>query len=298
MIALAENAMGMPWISRWLPKLTAGVLTVLIGYTLATLTWQILAPALAPSPRPLVVADSGQTIVEDAPNYGWQIANLHLFGQASRLPQQTQALEAPETSLNLTLRGVYATGADDGLAIIASGSREEKFYHIGDEIAGGTMLKAVYADRVILERNLRLETLRLPKSEDTGVSVSGAWPHESMEPYAMETEFATEPDAPDLAGLREQMLQNPGRLGDLIQATPYQEDGQFIGYRLSPRDNPALFAQIGLQPGDIVTAINGIAIDRPDKGLLALQDLIKAEQVTVTLLRNGTEVTLQHQLSR
>jgi type II secretory pathway component PulC len=57
-----------------------------------------------------------------------------------------------------------------------------------------------------------------------------------------------------------------------------------------------MFGQLGLQSGDVVTAVNGITIDRPDKGLLALQDLVKADQLSVTLLRNGSEITIEHSL--
>lgn len=297
-----------------LPRLVAAALTVLVAYSLAGLTWEIFIPApraqtelAAPPPRPVDAP-------EQAPNYAWQIANLHLFGQAREQPP-AQVLDAPETRLNLILRGVYATGNDEALAIIASGGSNERFYHVGDAIVGGGILKAVYRDRVILEHNGRMETLRLPKSEDTssltvaGANTSylpGASDAGTIEAYeGYEEDLTTrEPSYSaqgqtsqvDLGQLREQILQNPGRLGDMVQATPVNENGQFKGYRLTPQGNAQLFGQLGLQEGDIVTAVNGIAIDRPDKGLLALQDLVKAEQVSVTLLRNGTEITVEHSL--
>jgi general secretion pathway protein C len=75
------------------------------------------------------------------------------------------------------------------------------------------------------------------------------------------------------------------------------EKGRFKGYQLSPSGNQKLFNELGLEPGDIVTAVNGINIDRPEKGLNALQNLVSATEVTVTLLRDGSEITLQHQLA-
>ena len=55
------------------------------------------------------------------PDYGHQIARLHLMGKAevTAKPANLQIEEdAPDTSLNLTLSGVLALGLGDGYAII------------------------------------------------------------------------------------------------------------------------------------------------------------------------------------
>ncbi len=281
--------------------MAAAGLTVLIAYELAGLTWHTFLPAPQANPKVATRSAAPLSAPDQSPNYAWQIANLHLFGEAQQA-QPTQVLDAPETRLNLTLRGVYATGDDDALAIIANGGSNEKFYRLGDAITGGGILKAVYEDRVILEHNLQMETLRLPKGKDLGLT-DGA---ESYAPAAIDR-YAAEYDPAlaggqtsqiDLGALRKEILQNPARLGAMLQAVPVNANGQFQGYRLTPQGNPRIFTQLGLQEGDIVTAVNGISIDRPDKGLLALQDLVKAEQVSVTLLRNGAEITLEHSLGR
>jgi len=46
-------------------------------------------------------------------------------------------------------------------------------------------------------------------------------------------------------------------------------------------------SRFGLEPGDIVTSINGIALDNPVRGLEALRDLSSADEITIELLRNG-----------
>jgi general secretion pathway protein C len=283
MVTLADNRYLTTILTR-LPLVTDGALIVLIAYTAATLTWRWLAPApadLARPPHPSSPTASA-TRPTQAVRYDTRIAKLHLFGQ-SDAPQAQEALEAPETRLNLTLRGVYATPGEDAMAIIAAGGANEKLYRVGDTIAGGATLKAVYPNRVILQRGARIETLSLPKGEAAGIAITRA-PPSSGAPAAR------------LNHIRSEVLQHPEKLGKMVQAVPARENGRFLGYRLSPRNNAKLFSELGLQNGDIVTAVNGVLIDRPEKGLRALQTLAEAEEITLTLLRDGNEITVHHSM--
>ncbi len=45
---------------------------------------------------------------------------------------------------------------------------------------------------------------------------------------------------------------------------------------------------MGLQPGDLVTAVNGITLDNPARGQDVLCALASANDLRLTLLRNGT----------
>ncbi|MBA2410626.1 MAG: type II secretion system protein GspC [Gammaproteobacteria bacterium] len=316
-MALINGKRGASWLLAGLPGVAAAALTVLIAYSLANLGWRVFAPAPEVwAPAATQNVDLPDTATE-RPDYALAIANLHLFGEAREA--QPRLVDAPDTRLNLALRGIYATGNDQALAIIASDGSNEKFYRLGDAIVGGGVLKAVYVDRVILEHNQRMETLRLPRSRlNLYGKKAGALKANATEGYTDAAQaYAAGYDQPmpdaasaaagsdylpdggsgvDLGAVRQQILQDPGRLGDMIRAAPATENGQFLGYQLTPQGNTQLFEQIGLQEGDIVTSVNGIAIDRPDKGLLALQDLVKAEQVSVTLLRDGSEITVEHSL--
>ena len=185
---------------------------------------------------------------------------------------------------------------NQAIAIIASGGSDEKIYQIGDTIPGGATLKAVYPDRVLLERQSKMETLAFPKDAIKGIAFS--------KPAARAVPVNTASPETDqkLGNLRRKILKNPGQLGKLVQARPVMKNGNFEGYQLSPSGkedgNKQLFQELGLEPGDIVTAVNDIMIDRPEKGLNALQNLVNAPEVTITLLRGGNEVTLHHSLSQ
>jgi general secretion pathway protein C len=290
MIALPSSNSRLPWVAAKLPVLTSALLVILVTYSFATLLWQIVLP---PPPDDTVRVDETRIFARtegQRPRDDLQIAQLHLFGKPS-IKKEREAPTAPKTRLNLILRGVLATGGEDALAIIASGGADERFYHVGDAIPGGATLKAVYPDRVLLERNLNMETLPLPKSQDAGIEFS------TNSGTSDVSRLGSPRVAQKLSQLRTQVLRHPEKLGKMIQAKPLTQDGRFKGYQLSPRGNPELFNNVGLQSGDIVIAVNGVSIDRPEKGLNALQKLVNASEVTVTVLRDGSEVTIHHDLA-
>ncbi|MCP4409060.1 MAG: type II secretion system protein GspC [Gammaproteobacteria bacterium] len=289
MLAFTQPNDKIIWLTNKLPRLANIVLTMLIGVSLAALTWQVLAPPPAPGLAdhlPSKPSHARQSR-SNKPKYATQIANLHLLGRASK-PQVQDIPDAPKTRLNLNLRGVLASDDENAMAIIASGGANERFYHLGDAIPGGATLKAVYPDRVLLERNAQMETLPLPKSENTGIEIA------KTQPPAVATNIEA---SNKLSTLRRQILKNPGQLGKLVRAKPVMDQGRFTGYALSPTGNKELFRELGLESGDVVTAVNGITIDRPEKGLNALQKLVSASEVTITLLRGGSEFTLHHNLA-
>jgi general secretion pathway protein C len=297
MAAISINNEQLQQALRILPLVVTTLLVVLFASALAELTWQVVAPA--PQYIPVTETDHDETATRrKRPDYGTRVASLHLFGEANVPVKVERRLDetAPETRLNLTLRGVFSTGGDDALAIVSSEGGNEQFYRMGDKIQGGAILKAVYPNQIIIERDSRRETLTLPKGKDTGIDIRRPEPSR-REPAASATAAPSAPDGgTNLGGLRKDLMQNPGKLGKLIQAVPANENGQFVGYRISPRGDPQLFRSLGLESGDILIAVNDVQIDRPEKGMAALQRLMKDDEITLTLMRDGAEFTVYHSI--
>jgi general secretion pathway protein C len=261
--------------NRYLPTGLTGILVIAIAYQLATLTWT-LVPGSTPAAVPLSrSADTGG----NAPASDYSVlTNAHLFGEAAEQPTQvvTPVIDAPDTTLSLTLKGILAKEADTAGGAIISGSRgEDKAYSVGQTIdnADGATLHSVYADRVLLNRSGRLETLRLPKE-----LTSSAAPMARPSPL---------PQAAPVAPLREVISNNAARLTDIIRPAPHVQEGQIVGFRLTPGRDRAAFEALGLQPGDVVTDINGTVLDDPSQGLAIFQALGEATQANVTVLRDG-----------
>ena len=145
------------WIRR-LPWLVSIVLLVLLIDVVSQLTWQWLSPQ-AEIKTPVTRAVSGQV---QQVNVAQQVASYHLFGRADVVANTGVPTVAPETKLNLVLRGVIASDKpEDAVAIIATRGGSEKGYSLDARLPGGAELKEIYTDRVILQHRGRLETLTL-----------------------------------------------------------------------------------------------------------------------------------------
>jgi len=197
------------------------------------------------------------------------IVNAHLFGEA----QSASASDAPQTSAPLVLAGVLAVpDPKKGMAIIGPSAGAAKLYPVGGALPGGVRLHEVYPDRVLLDRNGVLESLLLPRKL---VSV------------APSTAPLMQSPGQRLAAL----AQNGGGalLGGLIRAQAVFSGGKLSGYRIFPggRTNMASFTQLGLRPGDLVTAVNGTPLDDPNRANDILQTISSAGSANVTVQRNG-----------
>ena len=264
------------------------LLALLIAWSLARLTWSLWPmPAQPDAPPAPVTAGPGNAQLVNANNP--RLADLHLFGEAKEqdlAPDNAQS--APETQLKLSLSGVLsASDKDSARAIIAGPDGEEKPYAVGDTLPGNAKLKQILVDRVVLQSGGRYETLRLPTDAGVLSAPDVAVPAVPAPDLGGDDVAPTPPQS--LQQYRQQLLNNPAHLLDLIQVIPVSQNGKFQGFRLGPGRNPQFLRRFGLQPGDMVTSVNGIALDDPGKGAQALQTIATASEINVTVRRGGVE---------
>ncbi len=263
------------------------LLIVWIASILASLTWDLFSPDAAIEPVE-AVADAASVQVNPDRQLISQMPGWHLMGvarQSSAPVQASTPVTAPETKLKLILRGVLASNdPDNARAIIADPRGKELQYGLGDTLPGNAELSEVHPDRIILKRNGRFETLRLPKTEKGSTRVASR---------SVSARGSTQSPQQRLTNARQQLSQSPGKLSNLIRATPKRgAGGKTVGYVLSPGRDPDLFAQVGLQPGDVAIQINDIKLDNPSNSARALKSMQSGESVTVTVLRNEQEEVL------
>lgn len=257
------------------------LILVMLARSLAGLTWRMVpAPPAAAVPAVATTASAKATPVAFTTT-AQQIAGWHLFGDATKAPQTDvpPPVAMPETKLNLSLRGVLAV--DDpktAQAIIGQPNGQEQSYGIGAALPGGAILKEIKPTSVVLLRNHQYETLSLPKLDD-GVDLGAASPDNPAPP----------PSGMSLRQVRDTLLSNPQSLAGLIRTEPYRgPQGQVQGYRIQPGTDKGLFQRYGLQPGDIVTKVDGVPLDNASNAFRILRGLRSRNDVQVELVRNGS----------
>ena len=59
------------------------------------------------------------------------------------------------------------------------------------------------------------------------------------------------------------------------------------GYRLTPGRDREAFSALGLEPGDVLTDVNGTPLNDAATSLQVFESLGEASMATVTVVRNG-----------
>lgn len=144
---------------------------------------------------------------------------------------------AAVTSLALKLFGTridFASGR--GSAIIATPDGVQSSFAVGDEITPGVRLKEVGGDFVILDRGGTAEQLFLDQSMPA--------------PVAAPTGSAPLPVAATATSASQAII-------DAVGFQPRMSGSEMSGLILTPKGDGAAFKSAGLEPGDILLAVDG-----------------------------------------
>ena len=271
---------------------------VLLG---AVALWLVVRLGWALLPRsddavarvPLRVAGGSAQAAPDS------IARWHLFGQ---VPGTAGGASAAAAS-SLVLRGTFA-GSDpaSGIAVIAAAGEPERAVRAGEDVVAGVRLAEVHADRVVLSRNGVEETLVLPRDRnfapaDVVRPTPGRASSRTAAPAGAGSAPATRssgsaPPASDAQQALARLRRDPAELARRVQVVPVMDGTRMAGVRLAAGGDAALLGQLGLQPGDVVTAVNGLPVDSLARGQDIMAGLANARSVRVTVQRGGTPTDL------
>jgi len=290
-------------MDKRLPVLVALVLTIMLAQSMAVLTWELL-----PQPQEdKVLVTPSQPATQTGmvgKNNVRQISQWHLFGEVQKTAPKAveKVTNAPDTRLNLKLRGVLASSDPAfALAIIADGKGKEDAYALESKLPGNAVLKEIYADRVILAYRGRMEALRLPKEAITSVGAEPAKRNSRLKTGIRGLPSSSVRNADTSALLRqyrEAMINDPQSLMNLVSATPVvnKSTGKLKGYKVQPGKDRKLLSKFGLKRGDVVTAVNGVSLDNPIKALEVMRDLSTASSVSLDVERKGRMQSFSFQI--
>ena len=281
---------------KYLPKFVFVLLIVMLTQTFAKLTWAFFSPVQASVTKKLESSTSRSN--SPALNRGlFEVGAYHLFGDAKKtvVPQQ-KVIDAPETRLRLTLKGIFAsTNISEALAIISSSKGQDKTYRIGQKVTGGATLHAVYTDRVILKRNGKLETLRLPKPKIDSkafFSPSPAKTQISARSTLNTLSTSNKSQSQHLRRMRETLLKDPSKIWQQVRINPVMKNGQVQGYTMMHNDKKIMKA-LNIKATDIVTSINGQSLSDPATLYGLMSSLSTQQALELEIMRNGQQQTIQ-----
>lgn len=255
------------------------VATVWIAWTLAGLAWlasghntaRLQAPPPARRAAPPVDVS--------------RLAALSLFGQPPVATARGEAANAPDTSLQLRLTGVFVNADPQrSSAIVAERNNPTapaKVYRISESLPGGATLAEVYDDRILIRRGEGgSEVLRFEK---TGLLESGA----SAPPPAAGGNTSTRE-------LLDNALQAMGSAPEqFVQQMGLRAGGPGAGYEVTADTPENLRNAVGLQPGDRIISVNGRRLGDPRRDRDALAALRGGNSAKVEIQRGGQLVTLE-----
>jgi len=273
------------------------LLVLVLSWQLSRLVWLLLPlpelPATAErvvDPRP---GKAGGTSGDGEQELSGIVA-ANLFGklQSRGRSKPEPVKEAPKSTLNYKLRGIYYS-EDKALAsaIVQKGAGKSSFYRLGDEIDAGIYIDRILPDHILISRNGRLEKLLLEKPKAKPGSGRNRASRSIAVPAAANASRV-------LQSYKRRYADNPLALAKRFQAIPVTENGRNIGYKLKALRGERLLQRLGLREDDVFVEINGIGLDKPFQALDALKSLSTAEDVSITVLRNGNRQTMHFSLNQ
>jgi general secretion pathway protein C len=284
------------------------ILVILLAFQAAGLTWRLLdRPAVQDAVPPAVVIATDTPISGASGNFD-SLRNWTPFGSAPEpvagaIPAEV-VLDGPLTNLQLRLTSTMQRQAlpergsmvipESGSAIIDNRG-QQKVYRTGEAIqdTNGTTLAtlhSVFVDRVLLDRGggQALERLELPKADATAQNAGR--PNPNARQAAIPPFRAPQPlDNAATVAATEVASSAAAAFGQHIQLRLQLDGDQAIGFRVEPRGDSPVLSRLGLEPGDVLTQVNGVGLGDLRNVTAVLEALGQSPQANVTIRRNGID---------
>lgn len=290
--SLSELLLKLP--HQKIAKTISALLLCYIAYLAAQLTWLFVPQDTTTSL--IVGGNASSSLASSQTKVDLTALNrLNLFGVFNEKEKvvEVKVQDAPETKLRLTLSGTVASDDPAIASAVIENNGKQETYGIGDKITGTrATLESVATDRVLLKQSGQLETLMLDGFKyDQRAQTFNIPQHNPLaenEPSPQVIDQRNNKDLSESAKqLKEDINEDPGKIGDYLKIVPKRQDGEIIGYQLMPGQNPQFFQSSGLKSGDIAVQMNGLDLTNPNEAAQALQALKQDTELSLLVERDG-----------
>lgn len=211
-------------------------------------------PAVATPPALAAPSDGSQTSGE--------VAATIQPGTESSIAAEPQPLFLVGTS--------PGRNKNEGTALIGVNPDNPQTYVGGAMLANGARLVEIHRDHVVLARGAASAKLWLYQRNASSAPVRDAVLTVGAE------ESAPAPATTVRDVLTEYLRPSPLYDGDVLR-----------GYEVYPGRKAGVFARLGLQAGDVITAINGLPLSEPRQAMELFAELTRGGVVTATIKRKN-----------
>ena len=202
------------------------------------------------------------------------------------------------SNVELELIGTVAAGKDS-LALIQVGRKVDVF-KLGAELASGIEILEIHRNKVIIHDQGETRELVLKQNQQPGAPVRKTSP--ASPASTASTDGPADDGITQLGGNRWQISRgaadnarsNFNSLLSTARMVPQVENGQTIGFRLVELKRGTLLEKVGLQVGDVLVEINGVALNSPEKALQVFQQVREANNISLGLLRHDERETFEY----
>jgi len=287
----------------WIFIFLSGLTGLALGHLAATSVGLLATPAFTVTQKQKVLTQKNVTPLTLASyqdilshNIFNSAATEQAFSHASTTPKAAQKSVQP--SSKWTLIGTISGGAVP-IASLNDG-KETNVYRLNDELPDTGKLASIERNKVEIRypdgRSVILENLpeetRPAQTNSARTKVTTAAPDGAN----LQVEDLGENRWQIPAEVAENARANIGNLLTQAQAVPYLENGKTTGFQIRMIQAGSLIAQLGLQKGDILREVNGVALNAPEKALQIFGQLRQAKQISIGLERRGKAMTFAYEV--
>ena len=267
-----------PRILQWLANVLTAMLVIALGLQLAWWTWQLAMPAWKTA-----LVDTTPNVVAVPLALGRQ-----LFGDRDGA---VSSAGAPAVSSNVRLKGVFAVdGRTLSAAVVNSGGKDQTV-RLKQELSPGVKLVEVQPEFIVISRNgvrERIDLDRFMAAPRPGAT--------SGQPAVTSFRLNVASTGANAFSLSRQelntVLQDPRQMNFLGRIGPAPAGGA----RVEEAPSGSLSQKLGLQPGDIITAINGQPINSPGDLARVYGQFNSLTSIRAEVRRAGAPVTLNYSI--
>ena len=229
------------------------------------------------------------------------ILTRNLFHSSLTTPELTadQVQEQLEKSrLPVTLLGTFAASnpAVSRATLLDKEKNETLVVGVGDQIKNSAQVQRIERRRVVIFENGAPRELTFGDEQGAPPTIKRA---NSARAAAAEPPPVrrTQSGGTVSRDAIQKAMRDPSELLSQVRGLPKYEQGQMVGLQVNGIKPGSFFQEIGLQEGDVITQLNGIAIDSPDQSAKIIQELANASEVNAVVRgADGTERELHKRL--